>query len=136
MLISALAVEHKNELDRINSDFEEKCNQFTEMEKSLRDAITELEKELTVNRKKLQYAEGERKRLLEIVEENIITKEKEVKLRVEFEHKINNMHALNRVTQERYDRAIQDVGECAINNYELPSNIDEFKTRKEQLEQT
>lgn len=110
MLISALAVEHKNELDRINSDFEEKCNQFTETEKMLRETITELEKELIVDRKKLQYAEGERKRLLEIVEENLQTKEKEVKLRVEFESKINNMHALNRVTQERYERAIKDVG--------------------------
>lgn len=110
MLISALAVEHKKELDRINTDFAERCDHFSEVEKSLRTTIKELETELRENRKKLQFVQGERERLLEIVDENIETKEKEVKTRVHFESKINNMHALNRVTEEQYQRAIKDVG--------------------------
>ena len=46
MLISSLANEHKKELDKINSDFAEKCDIFNNIEKQLRESITLLEKEL------------------------------------------------------------------------------------------
>jgi hypothetical protein len=61
---------------------------------------------------RLTYAEGERERLLEIVTDSLETKEREVRLRVDFEHKINGMHALNRVTEERYQRALKDLGKA------------------------
>lgn len=114
MLISSLAVEHKKELDRINTDFAEKYDKFTELEKFLRDSIKTLEDDLKQHREKLSYVENERKRLLEIVDESIATKEKEVKLRISFEDKINNMHAINRVTEEQYQRALQDIGKQTI----------------------
>ena len=110
MLISSLANEHKKELEKINADFIEKWEVFSSVEKQLRESIGLLEKEIQSYRKRLEYAEGERERLLEIVTESIETKEKEVRLRVDFEKKINSMHALNRVTEERYQRAIQDLG--------------------------
>lgn len=120
MLISSLAVEHKKELDRINSDFAERVDKFSNIESTLRKNIDELEKDLKEKRQKLNYVESERLRLIEIVDESIKSKEKEVQLRVKFEEKINNMHALNRTTEEMYERAKID--------------IDTFKTQKEALE--
>lgn len=63
-----------------------------------------------MHRDKLAHAEEERRQLIQIVDENINTKEKEVRLRVDFENKINNMHAINRVTEERLERALEDIG--------------------------
>ena len=59
---------------------------------------------------KFKKVQSEREKLIEIVEENISTKEKEVKLRIKFENKINSLHAINRVTQELYDRANESLG--------------------------
>ena len=110
MLISRLAVEHKKELDQINLDFSEKWDKFAEVESVLRKNISELEEETKNYRKRVKDYEEKHKTLVEIVEENIANKEKEVKLRVQFEDKINNMHALNRVTEEQYNRANEDIG--------------------------
>ena len=59
---------------------------------------------------KFKKIQSEREKLIEIVEDNISTKEKEVKLRIKFENKINSLHAINRVTQELYDRANESLG--------------------------
>ena len=59
---------------------------------------------------KFKKVQSEREKLIEIVEDNISTKEKEVKLRIKFENKINSLHAINRVTQELYDRANESLG--------------------------
>ena len=110
MLISNLALEHRKELDRINTDFAEKWDRFNDIEKQMRDTIAIIDNELQTCKSKLSHAENERRRLLEIVDENIANKEREVQIRVEFEHKINNMHSLNRVLDEKYQRALQDIG--------------------------
>lgn len=44
MLISSLAQEHKNELDRLNANFAEKCEEFNELEQNLKDTIIQLNK--------------------------------------------------------------------------------------------
>ena len=76
----------------------------------MRDTILIMEKELLSHKTKVQYAESERKRLLEILDDSIASKEREVQLRVEFETKINGMYSLNRVLEEKYQRAIEDIG--------------------------
>ena len=59
---------------------------------------------------KLKKIQNERQKLIEIIEDNISTKENEVKLRIKFENKINSLHVINRVTQELYDRANESLG--------------------------
>jgi len=76
----------------------------------LRNNIDNLEKESKIYLKKVNDYEEKHQSMMEIVEENIKNREKEVKLRVKFEDKINNMHALNRNTEEQYVRAKEDIG--------------------------
>jgi hypothetical protein len=120
MLISRLAIEHKKELERINTDFAERVDKFTSIEDTLSKTIIELKKDLKEYSVKLIHSEDERKLLIKIVDESIKSKEKEVQLRIKFEEKINNMHAVNRVTEEIYERSKED--------------IDAYKTKKESLE--
>ena len=44
MLISSLAQEHKNELEKLNANFTEKCEKFNELEQNLKDTILQLNK--------------------------------------------------------------------------------------------
>ena len=76
----------------------------------MRNNIDNLEKESKIYLKKVNDYEEKHQNMMEIVEENIKNREKEVKLRVKFEDKINNMHALNRNTEEQYVRAKEDIG--------------------------
>lgn len=76
----------------------------------MRNNIDNLEKESKIYLKKVNDYEEKHQSMMEIVEENIKNREKEVKLRVKFEDKINNMHALNRNTEEQYVRAKEDIG--------------------------
>ena len=85
----------------------------------MRDTILIMEKELLSHKTKVQYAESERKRLLEILDDSIASKEREVQLRVEFETKINGMYSLNRVLEEKYQRAIEDIGNLVNNLFKI-----------------
>ncbi|CAI2370269.1 unnamed protein product [Moneuplotes crassus] len=143
MLISRLAVEHKNELDKANANFAEKCDKFAELEEVLRQNITDLENDTKTYKEKVQNYEEKHQNLLEIVEENIENREKEVKLRVQFEDKINNMHALNRETETQYQRAVGDIEFLEKHNVQLreinknlSSQVKELKSIKEDQEST
>lgn len=123
MMISNLATEHRNELDRINTEFAEKCDKFNDMEKQMRDAITVMDEDLLRHKSKLSYAENERKRLLNLLDEAITSKEREVEIRVDFENKINGMHSLNRVLDEKYQRAIEEIGMFEHQNFTVKKSI-------------
>lgn len=95
---------------KLTQEFSSSKFQWAQLEDYLRGEITRLEEEGREDRNKITWMKEERLRLLEIVEESVGAKEREVKLRVEFEAKINELHAVNRVLQERLDRAIEDIG--------------------------
>jgi hypothetical protein len=96
-------------MEKLQQEFSESKSVWGKLEEYLRGEIDRLEEEGREDREKITWMKEERQRLLGIVEESVGTKEREVKLRVEFEAKINELHAVNRVLQQRLDRAMEDM---------------------------
>ena len=65
----------------------------------------------------------------EEVNNNLKNHEEEVQLRLKFETKLNNMHALHRDLETKYDRACQEIVQFEQNKKQLASILQEQKTQ-------
>ena len=59
--------------------------------------------------------------------ENTKRHEEEITLRLQFEEKLNTLHSLQRFTEERYQRALNEIDEFSLNVKEQAKIIKSFK---------
>lgn len=106
-------------LEGVERDFNEHIQRLTESERHLKDALDELQKKKDELEKARDEEEFQRRKLQEEFSKKVETHEEEVQLRLKFEQKLNNMHALHRDLQAKYQRALEDIYELEKGNIGL-----------------
>jgi hypothetical protein len=109
MLISKLNEEHKDMLAAMESDFTEQLNKASESERRLKEALDEVTKKRDELERQKNEEEFMRRKIEDEFNKKVETHEEEVQLRLKFEQKLNNMHALQRDLQAKYQRALEDI---------------------------
>jgi septal ring factor EnvC (AmiA/AmiB activator) len=109
MLISKLNEEHRDAMEALEKEFGEQFQRMTETEKHLKDALDTMVKRKEELEKQKEEEEFLRKKIEEEFSKKVETHEEEVQLRLKFEQKLNNMHALHRDLQAKYQRALEDI---------------------------
>ena len=89
-------------IDSIEKDFNDHIQKLSDSEKHLKDALDNLSKKKDELEKAKEEEEFQRKKLQEEFSKKVETHEEEVQLRLKFEQKLNNMHALHRDLQAKY----------------------------------
>jgi DNA repair protein SbcC/Rad50 len=128
MMISKLNEEHKDAIDQMERDFTEHIQKLTDNEKHLKEALDELSKKKEELEKQKQEEEFLRKKIEEEFNKKVETHEEEVQLRLKFEQKLNNMHALHRDLQSKYQRALEDIYQLETSNAHLNKLASDQKT--------
>jgi len=119
MLISKLNEEHREAIDGIEREFSEQVQKMNDNEKHLKDALDTLQKRKDQLEKQKVEEEFLRKKIEEEFNKKVETHEEEVQLRLKFEQKLNNMHALHRDLQSKYQRALEDIYNFETSNSQL-----------------
>lgn len=109
MLISKISKEHKEELEKLEQQFNEQVTRLTENERNLKESLEALQHKKDELQKQKEEEMFLRKKIEEEFSKNVQTHEEEVQLRLKFESKLNNMHALHRDLQAKYQRALEDI---------------------------
>eukprot|EP00347_Sterkiella_histriomuscorum_P005529 403356266 len=105
LLINRIQENFKVEKEQREKEFEEILQDYKKTEYQLQLQIKNLQSDLaTITQEKLQETQT-RKRIEEELLKNQKTHEDEVTLRLKFEEKLNNLHALNRMTNQNLSSA-------------------------------
>lgn len=89
--------------------FTEHIHRLTENEKNLKESLESLQQKKDELEKQKEEETFLRKKIEEEFTKNVQNHEEEVQLRLKFESKLNNMHALHRDLQAKYQRALEDI---------------------------
>lgn len=125
MLISKLSKEHKEELERIETQFNDHIGRLTENERNLKESLENLQKKKDELEKQKEEETFLRKKIEEEFTKNVQTHEEEVQLRLKFESKLNNMHALQRDLHAKYQRALEDIYNLENQNHTFSKLVSE-----------
>jgi hypothetical protein len=136
MLISKLNEEHRGALDALETQFSEQLTRATESERHLKEALDALQARKEALEKAVQEEEFQRRKLQEEFSKKVETHEEEVQLRLKFEQKLNNMHALHRDLQAKYQRSLEDIFTLEASNVTLSKTTSEQKTELISLRST
>jgi hypothetical protein len=109
MLISEISKEHKEELDRLEREFQQKFNEQAENERRLKSNLEILQKYSDDLEKEKNSERQMRLKLEEEYMQNTKNHEEEVQLRLKFESKLNNMHSVHRDLETKYKRALSEL---------------------------
>jgi len=109
MLISKLSEEHRDAMEQLEKEFGEQFQKMNESERHLKDALEQMQKRKEELEREKEEEEFLRRKIEEEFTKKVETHEEEVQLRLKFEQKLNNMHALHRDLQAKYQRAIEDI---------------------------
>ena len=109
MLISEISKEHKQEIEKLEKEFELKCSEYIENERVLKQNMEILQKYSEELEKERSNEKNLRLKLEEEFMQNTKNHEEEVQLRLKFESKLNNMHSLHRDLETRYQRALNEI---------------------------
>jgi predicted RNase H-like nuclease (RuvC/YqgF family) len=108
-VVIVVAREHKEEVDRMESDFAEKLEKKKEMEMQLAISIEERQKyvkELEQERDAYKMNKG---RMEAEINQSNKSHDEEVKLRLKFESKLNKIYSVHRDLQRRVSSGITIV---------------------------
>ena len=141
MLISEISKEHKEELDRLESEFQKKFNEQAENERRLKSNLEILQKYSDDLEKEKNSERQMRLKLEEEYMQNTKNHEEEVQLRLKFESKLNNMHSVHRDLETKYKRALSELAGLQTINEQLynkngaqADEITQLKTVKAEME--
>jgi len=119
LMVSKMGEAHRQQIEEANEKFDLKLLKYIMNERELREANQDLQE-------KLNNAEENEKKHKDIIEklqdeisENKKNHESEVAMRLKFESKLNQVHALYRDIETRYERACEDIDELAKSNKDL-----------------
>jgi hypothetical protein len=141
MLISEISKEHKEEMDKMEDEYQLKFQEQAKNERLLKQNIEVLQKyneELERDRTKERTL---REKLEEEYMQNSKNHEEEVQLRLKFESKLNNMHSVHRDLETKYKRALNEIASLQNTNDQLSTKgatmqeeISDLKTLKAEHE--
>ena len=109
MLVSKIQSEHREELDKQEEEFNECQERMFNNEKKLKGITDDLQKENDRLKKELDDRKGAYVKLTEDMAFLTKNHEEEVQLRLQFESKLNSLHALHRDVKAKYTRSTEDI---------------------------
>lgn len=109
MMITRVLDEHAVELERLNEEFAAKSQKFIDNETILKQNIATLQRSNEELEKDRANERTLRLKLEEEYMQNSKNHEEEVQLRLQFESKLNSMHAQQRETDIKYNRALNEL---------------------------
>ncbi len=109
MMIAKLFKDHKAEMEQMESEFSSVITKYADNEKILKEALELTQKKHEEIEKEKEHELNLRIKTEDEFNKNMQTHEEEVQLRLKFESKLNNMHALHRDLQAKYERALEDI---------------------------
>lgn len=109
MLISEISKEHKEELIKLDRDFQKKSEEQANNEKVLKENLDTQQKMCEELQREMMNEKQMRLKLEEDYTQNTKNHEEEVQLRLKFESKLNNMHSAHRDLETRYKRVLADL---------------------------
>ena len=119
MLISEISKEHKDEMEKLEKEYQAKFQEQAQNERLLKQNMEILQK---FNKELEKERTSERQMRLKLEEEymqNTKNHEEEVQLRLKFESKLNNMHSVHRDLETRYKRALNEMASLQNANEQL-----------------
>ena len=141
MLISEISKEHKDEMDRMEREFQTKFGEQAANERVLKQNMEILQKYTEELEKEKNSERQMRLKLEEEYMQNTKNHEEEVQLRLKFESKLNNMHSVHRDLETKYKRALSELAGLQTINDQLYSKngtqaeeITGLKTVKAEME--
>lgn len=134
MLISEIAKEHKSELEKLQSDFQNKFQEQANHEKILRDTNDTLTKYAEELERERANEKQMRQKLEEDYAQNTKNHEEEVQLRLKFESKLNNMHSAHRDLESKYKRTLSELANANKQVAMLTSKLNERNDQVTTLE--
>lgn len=127
MLVSKIQSEHREELDKQEEEFNEQQERMFNNEKRLKEIADDLQKENDRLKKELEDREGAYVKLTEDMAFLTKNHEEEVQLRLQFESKLNSLHALHRDVKAKYTRSTEDIYSLETFNKEKQELIEKQK---------
>jgi len=121
MLISEISKEHKDEIEKLEREFQTKFNEQAENERILKENKEILQKYTEELEKEKNSERSMRLKLEEEFHQNTKNHEEEVQLRLKFESKLNNMHSVHRDLETKFKRALSDLAGLQTINEQLYS---------------
>ena len=126
-LVNKIQAEHRKEIEEQEEKFNENEARMFKIEKDLQKRLDDLTKERDILQQRLDDALFEKSKMDEEMEEKTKTHESEVTLRLQFEAKLNSLHALHRDLTAKYNRAVEDIFNLEILNKDQAEQIEEHK---------
>ena len=109
MLIQEISQEHKNEMDKLDKEYQKKAEEQANNEKLLKENLDTQQKMCEELQREMMNEKQMRLKLEEDYTQNTKNHEEEVQLRLKFESKLNNMHSAHRDLETRYKRVLLDL---------------------------
>jgi len=117
--------QHKEELFRLEEEFQAKCQEFLNNEKILKQDKEVLQKFSEELEKERTNERSLRLKLEEEYMQNSKNHEEEVQLRLKFEAKLNNMHSLHRELELKHKRTTLELQDAQLTIERLEKLIQE-----------
>ena len=112
MLISEITNQHDEEVEKMDKDFQQKCQEFLNNEKIMKQNMEVLQKFSEELEKERTNERTLRLKLEEEYMQNSKNHEEEVQLRLKFESKLNTMHSMHRELEIKHRRLQNDVAQA------------------------
>eukprot|EP00347_Sterkiella_histriomuscorum_P012772 403367281 len=109
MLISEITNQHEEEIEKMDRDFQSKCQEFLNNEKILKQNMEVMQKYSEELEKERTNERTLRLKLEEEYMQNSKNHEEEVQLRLKFESKLNSMHSMHRELEIKHKRLQIDL---------------------------
>ena len=126
-------MEHRSEIDKQEAEFNEVQNRLYDNEKKLQLENDQLQKENGAMRKEIFDENNEFEKLKADFEAQQRNHENEVQLRLQFESKLNSLHAMHRDLKAKYNRATEEILEKENINKSIISEISVLKEEQVDL---
>ena len=133
MLIAEITKDHKAQMEELEIQFNKRVLEAQENEKLLKKNIETLTKYSEELEKERTHERSLRLKLEEEYMQNTKNHEEEVQLRLKFESKLNNMHALHRELQTKYTRAEKEIERQTVMVDELSNETATLKLQIAEL---
>lgn len=127
MLVRGLQIEHKAEMDKEEERFTEYQDRMMENENKLKHDLGFLHGDNERMGKDIEELKRQNKKLQEDMTFERKNHEEEVQLRLQFESKLNSLHALHRDVKNLYSRATEEILELKTQNDEKDKIIKSHK---------
>jgi hypothetical protein len=109
MLINELSVQHMEEMQQLDYKYQDTIRDLEDTKKIQSENVDTLQKYCTKLERDLADEKSNRMKLEEEFDQNSKNHEEEVQLRLKFESKLNNMHAIHRDVETKFKRALTEI---------------------------